>query len=301
MPEGPKLLLLDGNNTCHKIFWAMKRSKQNLSYKGRAVEVVYGFFRHLISLHKEYPDYFRIVAWDRGYARRLEESTKAVEAGIIPSAYKATRHTDDNEDDRERVHSQMDELRNSLSLVRCLQVAVDGVEADDIINTYVQTYRKWGSKFVIVSSDKDFYQLLGKDVIIRRRDDDIWTEERFRLETGISPEAWLEAGALMGETGDNIFGVEGWGPVTALKYAKEYGDIDSIIKAVEAKEKKSKKEQVLLESIPRLRLAKSLKAMDVIQGLPKPRVCRDVNAAALEKYFLEWGFASLLKESWRLV
>jgi DNA polymerase-1 len=301
MLEGPKLLLLDGNNTCHKIFWAMKRSKQNLSYKGRAVEVVYGFFRHLISLHKEYPDYFRIVTWDGGYARRLEESTKAVEAGVIPSAYKATRHTDDNEEDRERVHEQMDELRNSLNLVRCLQVAVDGVEADDIINTYVQTYRKWGSKFVIVSSDKDFYQLLGKDVVIRRSEDDIWTEERFRLETGISPEAWLEAGALMGEKCDNILGVEGWGPVTALKYAKEYGDIDSIIKAVEAKEKKSKKEQVLLESIPRLRLAKSLKAMDVIQGLPKPRVCRDVNAAALEKYFLEWGFASLLKEIWRLV
>lgn len=301
MYDGPKLLLIDGNNTCHKIYWAMKRSNQDLSFKGRAIEIVYGFFRHLISLHKEYPDYFRIVAWDRGYARRLEESTKAVEAGIIPSAYKATRHTDDNKEDRERVHSQMDEIQNGLKLVRCLQVAQAGIEADDIINTYVQMYRKWDSRFVIVSSDKDYYQLLGKDVVIRRSDSDTWTDERFRLETDIAPEMWLEVGALTGEKGDNIFGVDSWGPVTAIKYVKEHGGIDAIVKAVEAKEKKSKKEEALLASIPRLKLARSLKAMDVIPNLPKPRICRDISEKSLEQYFLEWGFASLLKEIWRLV
>jgi 5'-3' exonuclease len=77
---------------------------------------------------------------------------------------------------------------------------------------------------------------------------------------------------------------------------KEYGDIDEIIKAVTAKEKKSKKEEVLLANIPRLILAHSLKAMDVVPNLPKPRIQQPFDAKALEQYFLEWSFASLLKE-----
>jgi DNA polymerase-1 len=303
MPDVPKLLLIDGNNTCHKVFWAMKSSKQNLSYSGRAVEVVYGFFKQLISLHKDYPDYFRIVAWDRGYARRLAESEEAVKAGIIPSSYKATRHENDDaekEEQLENLRVQMDEIYEGLKLVKGLQVAIAGVEADDIINTYVQTYRKWNGQFVVVSSDKDFYQLLGNGVIIRRNESDIWNEERFRTESGFAPDLWLEVGALMGEKGDNIHGAEGWGPVTACKYVQQYGNLEAVLAAIQAKEKKSKKEQVLLDSIPKVRLARSLKAMDVIAGLPKPK-CMPMDAKVLEQYFLQWGFASLLKEVWRLV
>jgi len=303
MPDVPKLLLIDGNNTCHRVFWAMKTSKQNLSYSGRSVEVMYGFFRYLISLHKDYPDYFRIVAWDRGYARRIAESQAAVQTGIIPSAYKATRH--ENEDDEKKaqledLHVQMDEVFEGLKLTRGIQVAMPGVEADDIINTYVQTYRKWNGQFVVVSSDKDFYQLLGKDLIIRRNETDIWTEERFKLETGLEPAQWLEVGALMGEKGDNIHGAEGWGPVTACKYIQQYGNLDGVIAAVQEKEKKNKREQALMDSIPRVRLARSLKAMDVLPSIPKPK-CPPMDSEVLKEYFLNWGFASLLKEIWRLV
>jgi len=303
MPDVPKLLLIDGNNTCHKVFWAMKRSKQNLSYSGRAIEVVYGFFKHLITLHKDYPDYARIIAWDRGYTRRLQESEKAVRLGVIPSVYKATRHEDDDAEKQEQLenlHTQMDELSEGLKYIRCLQVALPGIEADDIINTYVQTYRKWNGKFLISSSDKDFYQLLGNGVTIRRSESDIWTEERFRLETGFAPHLWVEVGGLMGEKGDNIHGAEGWGPVTACKYVQQYGDLEAVIAAVQAKEKKNKKEQVLLESIEKVRLARSLKAMDIVPDVPKPK-CPPLDPKVLEQYFLKWGFASLLKEIWRLV
>jgi DNA polymerase-1 len=194
----------------------------------------------------------------------------------------------------------MDEVAEGMKLVRCLQVALPGVEADDIINTYVQTYRKWNGKFLICSSDKDFYQLLGNGVTIRRSDTDIWTEERFRMETGFAPELWLEAGGLMGDKGDNIQGAEGWGPVTACKYVQQYGNMEAVIAAVQAKEKKNKREQTLVDSIPKVRLARSLKAMDVIPNLPKPR-CVPRDTEALKQYFLKWGFASLLKETWRLV
>jgi hypothetical protein len=109
----------------------------------------------------------------------------------------------------------------------------------------------------------------------------------------------LDAGVFV-HNSDNIHGAEGWGPVTACKYVKEFGGLEEVILAVQAKEKKSKKEQVLLESIPKVRLARSLKAMDVIPNVPKPRIVKPISAKEIEKYFLEWGFASLLKEIWRL-
>lgn len=296
MPDAPKLLLIDGNNMCHRVFWA----QQNLSYKGRAVNVLYGFFKQLISLHKQYPEHFRVIAWDRGYARRLEESQKGVEAGIIPTAYKANRDRDREE--LESLFVQMEEVQYGLTFVRCLQVSLDGIEADDIINSYARTYQKWGWQSVIVSSDNDFYQVLGPGVsIFDPMKKEVWTEERFRIEVGYDSSLWVDAGAIMGDSSDNIHGVDGWGPVTTNKYISEYGDVDAIIRAIQAKEKRSKKEQVFLDSLPKLRLAKSLKKMDFIPSVPKPKVCKAYDPKELEKYFLSWGFASLLKEIVRLV
>ena len=301
MSDSTKLLLIDGNNACHRVYWSMKRQNQNLSYQGRNVNIIYGFFRQLIALQKEFPDCHRIIVWDRGYVRRLAESQKAVEEGIIPSAYKQTRYTDDNAEDRENIRTQMKLVKEGLELVKCTQAQVDGVEADDIINSYIKQYRKFGWNFIIVSSDKDFYQILEDDVVIydaMKRE--THTKEKFEMETGFHPVKWLEAGALTGDKSDNIFGVEGWGPVTACKYVRDYGDVESIIKVVESKEKRSKKEQALVESIPKLRLARSLKAMDFIENIPKP-MCLGKDAVKLEEYFLTWGFASLLKEIPRLI
>ena len=301
MSDSPKLLLIDGNNACHRIYWSMKRQNQNLSYQGRNVNIIYGFFRQLVTLHKDFPDCYRIIVWDKGYARRLAESQKAVEEGIIPSAYKETRHTEDKAEDRQNVHDQMILVKEGLELVRCTQAQSAGFEADDIINSYVNAYRKFGWQFVIVSSDKDFFQLLDDDVTIYdAMKKETRTKENFMLETGFHPLKWLEAGAITGEKGDNIHGVDGWGPITACKYVNEYGDVESIISAIQAKEKRSKKEEVLLASIPKLRLARSLKAMDIVPIIPKPR-CPAKDAAALEAYFLTWGFASLLKEIPRLI
>ena len=305
MPSSPKFLLIDANNMCHRCFWA----QQELSYKGKQTNVVFGFFKQLVHLHKEYPDHFRIIAWDGGYARRLEESKKGVEAGIIPSEYKASRHNQEIDDEKkallESLYEQMREVESSLPLIRCLQVRKEGYEADDIINTYVQTYRKWNSHCVIVSTDRDFFQLLAPGIVIYDGvKKEVVTEERFKMETGFSPSLWVDAGAIMGEVGpskDNIFGVEGWGPVNASKYIREYGDIDAIIVALQAKSKRGKREDVFLNSIPRLRLAKSLKRMDMIPDVPKPRILTALDPKKVEQYFIQWGMVSLLKEIWRLV
>jgi DNA polymerase-1 len=282
---------------CHRVYF----SHQGLSYKGKATGVLYGFFRQLIALHKKYPEHFRIIAWDGGHERRTQESRVAVEAGVIPSEYKDNRK-DRDPAELEAIFEQMDQLREVLKLTRCLQVRVKGIEADDVINTYADYAARWKGEAVVVSSDKDFYQTLGPSTsIYDAMKDEVWTEERFKTEMGFVPPLWVDAGSIMGDSGDNIRGCEGWGPVTTFKYVREFGGLDAVLAGVAAKPKRNKKEDTLLASEPVLRLARSLKQMDIVPGLPRPRVCRPIDKKVLDQFFVEHGFVSLMRDSWRMV
>jgi len=303
MSEGPKLLLIDGNNMAHRVFWA--NQKKNLAYNGSSTGLVYGFVRQLVSLHKKWPHHFRIVAWDTegGSARRVAESKVGVEAGVVPEYYKQSRREKEKPPEIEDMYEQMDVLRDGLAVTNTLQVAMPEVEADDILYTYARWAARWAGSAVIVSSDQDFYQAIGDGVIVydaMRKE--TWSEERFEMEFGFAPRLWVEAGAIMGEVGpskDNIYGVDGWGPKTTYKYVKEHGGISGIRAAILAKSKVGKKEQVFLDSGERLRLAESLKRMDVVP-VPRARMTRKVDPKKVEAFFLKFGFASLLKEAWRL-
>ena len=182
---------------------------------------------------------------------------------------------------------------------------MEGFEADDVLHSYAKWAVKYGGEAVIVSSDKDYYQCLQPGVKVYNAGlDDMWTYERFCKEFGFPPSLWLDKGALEGEVGpskDNIFGVDGWGPTTACKYVAEFGDIDAIRAAIEGKKKLGKREQTFLDQQPRLKLAKSLKRMDMIPDLPRPRILANFAEADVKRMFLEWGFASLLKDARRFV
>jgi 5'-3' exonuclease len=301
--DGPRLLLIDGNNMAHRVFWA----NQKLAYKGRSTGLIFGFFKQLVSLHKKWPDHFRVISWDceGGSARRMEESKRGVESGLVPEHYKQARHEKEKPPEIEDMYEQMDVLKEGLDLTRTLQVRMEDVESDDVLHTYAKWAEKWGGSSVVVSSDQDFYQLIGDGTVVYdAMKGEIWTRERFSMEFGFGPELWVDAGAIIGEVGpskDNIFGVDGWGPKTTFKYVREFGGIAAIKAALTGREKLGKKEQTFIDSQDRLALAASLKRMDVVEGVPKPRVTRKIDQGRLDGFFLRFGFASLLKESWRLV
>ena len=149
-----------------------------------------------------------------------------------------------------------------------------------------------------MSSDKDFMQILGigpEVTIFDAMKDETWTAERFRMEFGFEPSLWVDMGALQGDKGDNIISLDGWGPKTACDYVRQYGTIDAIIEAVRAKDKKSKKEQMLLDNLPRVALARSLKKMDDIPNIPM-LVYPHKESQPLYQKFLELGFMSLLRD-----
>jgi DNA polymerase-1 len=304
MSKAPKLLLIDGTNLCFREYF----SKKNLSHKGRAVDVIFGGLKSLVSYHKKWSDYFRIICWEGGYARRLAESEEAVKAGIIPSSYKQNRRdkkNDPNAEDLESLFEQIDIFESMMLKTKTLQVRIKGYEADDVINSYANWAVRHGGEAVIISSDKDFFQCINESVSVYDAwSKDMWTLDRFEKEFAYSPNLWIDKGAIEGEIGpskDNIWGVDGWGAVNANKYVSEYGDIDSILEALRNKDKRGKREDKFLEQEARLRLAKSLKRMDIIPELPMPRVKYSPTEKDIVSMFLDYGFASLLKEAWRFM
>mgnify|MGYP006293516685 FL=1 len=110
---------------------------------------------------------------------------------------------------------------------------------------------------------------------------------------------WVDVGALSGDKGDNIISVYGIGEKTALKLVQEFGDIDAIFEGLEKREKIKKKEQLILNSKPLVRLAKSLKKMDYIENIPSVKIAPR-NEIAMTEWFGQYNFNMLIPEAWRL-
>jgi len=290
-----KLLLIDGNNLAFRVAW----SHRDLSYQGTPVAVLFGFFKSLIRFKRDFQDYFTIVVWDAGHDRRDQESLRGVQEGIIDSAYKANRHKEEElPPEVQSVLDQISQLREeALPLVKVLQAEVAGCEADDVIYTYAMNNIAAGGQTTIVTSDKDYYQLLGKGVsLYDAMKDEIWNRKKFVEEFGFEPELWVDAGALMGDKGDNIHGVPGVGQVNACKLIREFGTYEKVLEGLKGRTKRGKREEDILKHEARVRLAYSLKKMDLVPFIPRLRYHGVYDEEKVSELFLRFRFVSLMKD-----
>jgi len=300
MSKIKKLLLIDGNNLAHRVYWANK----NMNHKGANIACLYGFFKSLIGLRTKYDkqDYICVIAWDYGGSkRRKKEASDGVESGLIPSGYKANRSTEVNED-MENIFEQMDQIREGLEFCRILQVKIKGVEADDVIYSYALKNKERGGQSIAVTSDQDYLQMVSNEIkVFDPMKKILWTYPRFTQEYGFEPDMWVDYGAIMGDKSDNIYGVDGWGPKTAMKYVQEHGSIENIRNFLSSQDKLSKKEQKFLESKERLDLAYSLKQMDFISEIPKTRFTKEYNTKDIVSFFEQFEFKTLIRDAWKLI
>jgi DNA polymerase I len=212
-----KLALLDGHSLAYRAFYALPPDLATPS--GQVTNAVFGFTSMLIKLlDEEAPDAIA-VAWDR------KEPTFRSEA--YP-AYKATR---DAAPDLFR--SQLPLIRDVLEAMEIPQVSLAGYEADDVIATLVERGRMQGYDLVVVTGDRDAFQLSTDDVTIlytRRGISDTvhatpaWIRERY----GIPPDRYVEYAALRGDTSDNLPGVPGVGEKTAAKLISTYRSLEEL-------------------------------------------------------------------------
>jgi DNA polymerase-1 len=223
MPDEPtRIFLLDGHSLSYRAYFALPPSLATSS--GQVTNAVYGFTSMLIKLLAEGRPDLIAVAFDRGAPTvRLEKYPE----------YKAGRAETPDE-----FREQLGLIREVLGALKIPIVEVDGHEADDAIATLALRAREQGMEAVVVTADRDFFQLVrpGIKVMFNRRgisdivDYDVAAvEKRF----GLPPEKYLDYVALKGDPSDNIPGIPGVGEKTASKLVQQYGSAEGVVAHVE--------------------------------------------------------------------
>ncbi len=287
--NAPRLFLIDAYALIYRAFFAFINRPLTNS-KGENTSAPFGFANFLVEIRDKYqPDYLAVV-FDAGNSHREK---------VYP-AYKATRE------------KMPDELRASLPRVRELVagfndalVELDGYEADDVIGTLAIKARDAGLEAVIVSGDKDLYQLVGPGIHLlnpgrggRTGVAAEWVDERNAHEKfGIPATKVVDYLALVGDSSDNIPGARGVGPKTALKLLDEYGSLDEILEHAADISTKRVRES-LTENADEVRLSRQLVTimtdLDVELDLEALRV-REPDRPRLHRFFAEMEFRRLME------
>jgi DNA polymerase-1 len=252
---------MDASAFIHRAFHAIR----NMTSKGQPTGAIYGFTSTVFKLLKEKkPDSLAVIYDSPGKNRRHK----------LYEQYKANRGPME-----ESLIYQQKTIRDIISALGLFSLEVPGQEADDIIAALCRRLLAAGREVVIVSGDKDFYQLLSDRVSMYdpgREKSSALTLEEFRAQFQLEPAGFLEMQGLMGDSSDNIPGVPGIGRVTAEKLIKEYGTIENLydnlptVKLTFQKKLAGFKDQALLS----LELAKlgleEIPEIDLNSLAPKP-------------------------------
>ena len=220
-----KILLIDGNSMANRAFYATM-GRMMKTPTGISTNAVYGFFQIMFkTIEEEKPDKI-IVAFDISSS---EKRTK------IFSEYKAGRHKAP-----EDLTMQFPIIKELLKTMNIPIVQKDGIEADDILGAIAKKEGKKGNKIIILTGDRDYFQLVDINVNIRypktimgKTEYIIYDNYKINEEYGLIPEKLIEVKSLMGDASDNIPGVKGIGEKTALKLIIQFGSLEKIYKYIE--------------------------------------------------------------------
>ncbi|HZA60647.1 MAG TPA: 5'-3' exonuclease H3TH domain-containing protein, partial [Actinomycetota bacterium] len=219
MPATAKrIFLLDGHSLAYRAFFALPTTLATTT--GQVTNAAYGFTSMLIKLlGEERPDLIA-VAFDKGKpTARLE----------MYADYKAGRAETPDE-----FRQQLPLIVEVVETLRIPIVTVEGHEADDAIATLALRAVDEGMEAVVVTADRDFFQLVrpGIRVMFNRKgiSDIVWYDEKAVQDRfGLPPERYLEYVALKGDPSDNIPGVPGVGEKTASRLIQQYGTVEQVV------------------------------------------------------------------------
>ena len=282
-----RLLLIDGNSIMNRAFYGIMGNKM-LSNNGKYTNAVYGFlailFKNLEDLN---PDYIA-VSFD------LKAKTARHK---LYEGYKANRHGMPEE-----LAQQMPMIKEVLRAMNIDIVEKEGYEGDDILGTLSKFGEKQGLDVTILSGDRDTFQLATDKVTIRiprtkqgKTEVDEYDRKKVIEEYGLEPNALIEVKGLQGDTSDNIPGVPGIGPKTAIGLIQKYGTIDNLYKAIEEgkDDLKGKNKESIIENKDMAILSRTLGEIncnvpleDTLENLKT----EEWDKAKVLELFTEWNF-----------
>ncbi|MEG0192411.1 MAG: DNA polymerase I [Stenotrophomonas sp.] len=276
-----RLVLIDGSSYLYRAFHALPPLS---NAQGEPTGALFGVVNMLRSTLKERPAYVAFVVDAPGKTFRDD----------LYDQYKANRPPMPDE-----LRSQVEPMCRIVEALGISILRIDGVEADDVIGTLALQGVAQDLKVTISTGDKDFAQLVRPGIELvntmtgSRMDSDAAVMDKF----GVRADQIIDLLALMGDTVDNVPGVEKCGPKTAAKWLAEYQDLDGVIAA--APTMKGKIGENLRAALDRLPLNKELVTIrtDVaLDASPTTLALRDPDVPTLGELYLRYGFTQALKE-----
>src|SRR3954465_12822014 len=280
-----ELFLIDGNSLAYRAFFALPESIATSD--GRPTNAIFGFASMLVKILTDYGPVPTVVVWDPGMSGRKE----------ISAEYKAQRSSRPD-----LLKLQWPHLKPLVDAFGYRNVSVEGFEADDVIAVLTDQARERGIPVMVVTGDRDAYQLVGDGVRIMSTsrgvtDTKVYDREAVIERYGIPPELIPDFIGLKGDTSDNIPGVPGIGDKTAADLLQRFGDLEGVLGHVDDISG-AKRKQNLTEHADAARLSKQLATM--VRDVPvdidlEAEFTRVPDRANLRTVFREWELRDPLR------
>ncbi|NZA25878.1 DNA polymerase I [Luteimonas sp. SJ-92] len=277
----PRLVLIDGSSYLYRAFHALPPLA---NAQGEPTGALFGVVNMLRATLKERPEFVAFV---------VDAPGKTFRDDLYPE-YKANRPP------------MPDELRAQLQpmcdIVEALGISIlreDGVEADDVIGTLALAAAADGIDVTVSTSDKDFAQLVQPGIALvntmsgSRLDSEVAVVDKF----GVRPSQIVDLLALMGDTVDNVRGVDKCGPKTAAKWLGEYESLDGVIaNAGNIKGKIGDNLRAVLERLPLNRELVTIRTDVPLARGPRQLELRPRDVEALRTLYARYGFTQALRD-----
>jgi DNA polymerase I len=276
-----EIYLIDGSSYIYRAYHAIAPLS---SSKGVPTHAVLGFINMVKRLIREKEPAFLAIAFDsRGPVFRHQ----------LYQAYKANRPPMPDD-----LRQQIPHIKKFVSASNILTLEQEGLEADDIIASVATHFTIQGCRVVIVSGDKDLLQLVNENVVMwDPMKDRVMDREAIYRKYALYPEGLLDLFALVGDSSDNVPGVQGVGPKTAEKLINTYGSLDGLYENIEAL-KESRVKERLIASKESAYLSRRLISLKVDVAIPMELASyaiADPNNQELVELYTDLEFSSLLK------
>ncbi len=253
----PRLMLMDGHSLAYRAFFALP-AENFTTATGQPTNAIYGFASMLANtLRDEAPTHFA-VAFD--VSRKTWRSQEFTE-------YKANRSKTPDE-----FKGQVELIGELLDAMHVTRFAVDGFEADDVIATLATQAEAEGFDVLIVTGDRDSFQLVSEHTTVLYPTKGVseltrFTPEKVFEKYGLTPAQYPDFAALRGDPSDNLPGIPGVGEKTAAKWINQFGSFADLVERVD--EVKGKAGQNLRDHLESVKLNRRLTELERRVELPK--------------------------------
>ncbi|WP_137990032.1 DNA polymerase I [Streptomyces vilmorinianum] len=265
----PRLLLMDGHSLAYRAFFALP-AENFTTATGQPTNAIYGFASMLANtLRDEAPTHFAVA---------FDVSRKTWRSEEFPE-YKANRSKTPDE-----FKGQVELIGELLDAMHAQRFAIDGFEADDVIATLATQAEAAGFEVLIVTGDRDSFQLITDHVTVLYPTKGVseltrFTPEKVQEKYGLTPQQYPDFAALRGDPSDNLPGIPGVGEKTAAKWINQFGSFAELVER--ADEVKGKAGQNFRDHLEAVKLNRVLTEM--VRDVELPRTVQDLERAPYDR------------------